>query len=289
MRPDARVILSFDFEIGWGDVTNQRWRMRERNDVYSRLRTVLPEILKCMDDCDFPATWATVGAMFTPRSQRDFSHLPPNARDLVHSVLKEAKSESFDGKDLFESVIYSRADHLIASHSYSHVPFTYQNVTNDTIHEDMLRFNKALAEYNLKADRFVFPENREAHFAALAKSGYRKARVAADNRFSNRYLYLASTMFLAPPSGREEIGPEGIVRQFGSMLFNDAGKSHRVPLLNRRLHLGLRQLERNGGVLHIWAHPFNFAESDPLKNAFIEMIKLIAKKRDKGLLTIELM
>ena len=289
MKTNAKVILSFDFEIGWGDVTNERWKKRERNGVYQKLRKVLPEILNTMDACNFPATWATVGAMFDHPAHRDFDHLPPKAKDLVNSVLKKAKPESFNGRDLFEIVIGAKTNHLIASHSYSHVPFNYEGVSNRVIFEDMTRFNSAANDFDIVANRFVFPENSEAHYEALAQTGYTKARVAADNTFRNRYMYLASTMLLAPPSGREEAGPDGITRQFGSMLFNDAGKSHRVPLLNRRVSLGLKQLERRGGTLHIWAHPFNFAESDALKASFLDTIKTIAQKRDQGSLTIELM
>ncbi len=289
MMINSKVILSFDFEIGWGDVTNERWKKRERNGVYKKLRKVLPEILSTMDEYEFPATWATVGAMFDHPKNRDFSHLPTKAKDLVNSVLKAAKPDSFDGRDLFESVIGSKTSHLIASHSYSHVPFTYEGVNNRVIFEDMTRFNSVAKDFNIFANRFVFPENREAHYEALAQTGYTKARVAADNTFRNRYLYRASTMLLAPPSGREEDGPNGITRQFGSMLFNDAGKSHRVPLLNRRVSLGLKQLDRRGGTLHIWAHPFNFAESNALKASFIDTIKTIAQKRDQGSLTVELM
>jgi peptidoglycan/xylan/chitin deacetylase (PgdA/CDA1 family) len=285
----ASVILSFDFEIGWGDVTNPRWRFRQEKGVYKKLRKVLPEILDVMDQADFRATWASVGAMFDKPENRDFSHLPNQYQELIHSVLKQAEPESFDGQDLFEMLLSAKTSHLVASHSYSHVPFTYEYMSEDVVRHDIERFNAALAKYGRSADRFVFPENREAHYKALADTGYKKMRVAADNHFKNRYIYLASTMILPPPNGIEEPGEENLVRQYGSMSFNDAGQAWKVKLLKRRVSLGLKQLERSGGVLHIWAHPFNFAESDPLKYAFMDMIKQIAILRDKGKLTIDLM
>lgn len=288
-QPDARVILSFDFEIGWGDVTNPRWRSREAKGVYVKLRKVLPEMLREMDTCGFAATFATVGAMVDRRESRDFSHLPTTYQKLIADVLDEAQPESFNGRDLFEMVIGADTSHRIACHSYSHVPFTYEGMTSKVVGEDLNRFQSVMDDYNLVADRFVFPENREAHYDALAEAGYVKARVAADNYFKNRALYLASTMILPPPPGREEPGEAAIVRQYGSMLFNDAGKGWRTRLLNRRLSLGLGQLHRTGGDFHIWAHPFNFAESDALKAGFLKMIQQIARLRDKGVLEIELM
>jgi len=117
------VIFSFDFEIGWGDITNGVWKRREANGVYKRLRQVLPEMLSTMDACDFSATWATVGAMIEPPDTRDFSHLTDAQHSIVENGIRVGEPETFNGTDLFELVLAAKTDHQIACHSYSHIPF----------------------------------------------------------------------------------------------------------------------------------------------------------------------
>lgn len=286
---DAKVILSLDFEIGWGDVTNGHWRRREAAGVYRRLRTVLPCILKEMDRLEISATWAAVGAMFEKRGERNFEHLSGDHLDIVTTALRESEWQSFDGRDLFELVISATQPHDIACHSYSHVPFSDEQFDKGTIVGDLARFDAVLNQYGRKTDRLVFPENREAYHEEISVAGYRVVRVAADNRFRNRWLYLATLAFVPPPPARDEVLGSGLVRHHGSMLFNDAGKSSRIPLLMRRVELGLSKAIRERNTFHIWAHPFNFAESDPLCHSFMKVLGLIASHRDAGRLDVVFM
>jgi Polysaccharide deacetylase len=286
---NAFVTLSFDFEIGWGDITNPNWRRRQANGVYKRLREVLPEILKEMDALEIPATWAAVGAMFDDPKRRELDHLPPNASTVIRAVLKEAEPESFNGRDLFELVAKARAQHAFASHSYSHLPFSYAGVDADFVRSDLRAFKRALSETGHQTDRFVFPENIEGYGNVLKDEGFRVVRVAANTYFKNRWLYLASIAVIPPPPVRVETDCHGLERVYGSMLFNDAGQKARVPLLKRRVALGLRSAIRNKTGLHIWSHPFNYAESSALKDAFLTTLRQLAHHRDRGEITIRTM
>lgn len=283
------VIFSFDFEIGWGDVTNGIWKRRQANGVYNRLRIVLPQILETLDDHDIPVTWATVGAMIDPSNSRDFTHLTEKQLCIVDKAIKESEANTFNGIDLFETVLSSKVEHQVACHSYSHIPFNFEGVDEIFVREDLRRFNNALSRYNLSTNRFVFPENTESFYRELSEAGIKKVRVAADNLFSNRYLYLLTITFVPPPASKETIDRTGISRHYGSMLYNDVGNPYRIPLLERRLQLGLRNVIDKGHTLHIWAHPFNFAESAPLLKSFTKTIKNIATLRDSGKLSIALM
>lgn len=287
--PKPHVIFSFDFEIGWGDVTNPNWRRRQASGVYKRLRSVLPEILAEMDALEIPASWATVGAMFDDPARRELEHLPQGARDIVHAVLEEAEPDSFDGRDLFEMVANANAGHRFASHSYSHVPFHYQGVDADFVRQDMKAFNRVLKSAGFETDRFVFPENVEGYENELQGAGIKVVRVAADTLFKNRWLYLATIAIVPPPRVKEITGSGGLTRHYGSMLFNDAGQSARIPLLNRRFALGLSAIRKKPAGFHVWSHPFNFAESEPLKTAFLATLRKVAALRDAGQLEIRTM
>jgi len=50
--------------------------------------------------------------------------------------------------------------------------------------------------------------------------------------------------------------------------------------------LGLNELKRRGGILHLWSHPFNFSESEPLADAFIVFLRTLANQRDAGEIAI---
>lgn len=283
------VILSFDFEIGWGDITNGVWKQREAKGVYKRLRQVLPEMLSTMDACDFSATWATVGAMIETPQSRDFSHLTNAQHKIVDSGIRFGEPDTFNGIDLFESVLAAMADHQIACHSYSHIPFDYAGVDGKFVREELRRFKHTLAQYHLKTSKLVFPENTEGFYTELLDSGIDKVRVPADTFFKNRFLYLLSIAVIPPPTCKESIDSSGVTRHYGSMLFNDAGNAHRIPLLERRIILGLNNVVTKNHDLHIWAHPFNFAESEQLLKSFKKMIERIAVLRDQGKLQIGLM
>ena len=43
---NSSVVITLDFELGWGSILNEKWREREMQGVYSRLRRVVPELLK---------------------------------------------------------------------------------------------------------------------------------------------------------------------------------------------------------------------------------------------------
>lgn len=283
------VIFSFDFEIGWGDITNGVWRRREADGVYKRLRHVLPEMLTTMDTFDIPATWATVGAMIEPTQSRDFSHLTASQLEIVENGIRTGKSDSFDGIDLFELVLATKTNHQIACHSFTHIPFDYEGVDGKFVREDIKRFKKTLARYELTTSKLVFPENTEKFYSEIRDAGIKKVRVPADNLFSNRFLYLLSIAVVPPPTSKEAMGTSGVIRHYGSMLFNDAGNAYKIPLLERRVNLGLSNVVNRNHDLHIWAHPFNFAESEKLLKSFKKMIGKIALLRDKGKLQIGLM
>ena len=279
----ANIIISFDFEIGWGDVTNTRWVAREKSGVYKRLRSVLKELLNEFDTLEFPASWATVGAMITPPDQVELEHLPQDAKKLVHSVLQSAHQDSFDGRDLFEMLLSSRTKHSIASHSYSHIPFNYSGVDGLFVTKDLELSLGAFSKYSVTADRFVFPENREGYYPELKKAGFKVARVGADHGKMSRQMYLLSTLVSPPPPCKEEVNQYGVTQHYGSMLFNmGAGKYHRLPFVYARALRGLKKACREKETLHIWAHPFNFAESTLQLTAFKSFLRQVIKRRDAG-------
>ena len=284
----GRVIISFDFEIGWGDITNDRWRARQKLGVFDEIRIVLRQLLTQMDSLDLPVTFATVGAMFDDPEKRTLEHLPDDAKLIAHGALNDGDQQTFDGRDLFEMVLNSTSKHDIACHSYSHIPFDYKGVNAEFISQDLSEFERVLNHTcSQTADRFVFPENTEGFHEQLKAAGYKIARTGANNSHSSRIAYLASQFISPPPVSTEEVTSSGLIRQSGSMLYNSGrGKDYRVPIVYRRAKRGIDHVANHGGTLHIWAHPFNFAESEKLKLSLIKLMRYMITLRDMGKIEI---
>ena len=117
--------LSFDFELGWGCTERGLWVEREKTGVYDEMRVVLPKFLAALDEMEFPATWAVVGAMIHDPSKRDFTHLPDAAKRIVEHFNSSSNRTTNDGRDLMDFLLNTRIQHRIACHSYSHVRFNF--------------------------------------------------------------------------------------------------------------------------------------------------------------------
>ncbi len=284
--------LSFDFEIGWGDITNGIWRTRERRGTFENLRTVLPQLLGELDTMELPATWATVGAMIQDPTVRTLDHLPKMAYKAVTQSLENSKSSSFDGRDLFECLLaHTAVGHEIACHSYSHVPFDYEGVDDQFVDKELELAKDAYGKYGLTTNMFVFPENAEAYYETLNDHGFTKARTKANTDMSRRLHYLAGTLVKPPPFTKIITTESGLQLESGSMLFNmGVGKAYRMPFVMNRAMNGLNALVRSKGeCLHVWAHPFNFAESKLLYSTYIRFLKKVAEARDRGDIVINVM
>lgn len=286
----GELTISFDFEIGWGDVTNGRWRDRESRGSYDKMRVVLPELLNVLDRFQCPVTWATVGAMFDEPSNRTLDHLPPKAFNVVSDVLATSKASSFDGRDLF-AMVFEREIHEIACHSYSHVPFDYEGVDDQFVRSDLSAFQTVLHRQGLTTDCLVFPENTARFWRAVADCGFTRARTSPSQKFTKRQLNLLDSLVAAPPLQSITPSPaEGLNAVAGSALFNSGvGKAHRLPFVYRRAVIGLDRAIESGGTLHLWAHPFNFAEGFGLLDAFGRFLSRAATLRDEGKLVIAAM
>jgi hypothetical protein len=285
MAERARFLLTFDFELGWGAIESGRWRAREAAGVYRRLRQRLPELLALLDELDVPATWATVGGMLVPRGQHDLDYLPPALADLTRAALREGEATSFDGRDLFERVVTSRARHQIASHTYAHPRFTRDDVDAAAVRADLRRFRAALPAAHAATDRLVFPQNAERYHDVLAGEGVRVVR-GADK--APRGLRGRVRENLQPPLAVPDAAPTGGVdRLVGSVFFHPGRRRARLPLVLLQAQRGLARAVATGGTLHVWLHPFNLAEIPGLAWCLGQHLRSVARARDAGKLAAE--
>jgi len=165
------VILSLDFECGWGSVDTGLWRERERAGVYEDLRPALRRFVDRLDTTEFSATWAVVGAMIEPEEMRDTNHLKGAYRNAVAEFRKEARASTHDGRDLLDIILSARTAQRFGTHSYTHLRFIDPEQDAGVYTEEIARARAANARAGIDADRLVCPRNELGHVETIAHSG----------------------------------------------------------------------------------------------------------------------
>lgn len=280
--PRARLVFTFDFELGWGAIENGLWARRERAGVYRRLRPLLVRLLAHLRALEIPATWATVAGMLDPEAGDKLDHLPGPLKALTLKALEEARAGTFDGRDLAELVVDTPGQKM-ASHGFSHVRFQYPGVSERTVEAELQACGAVWSRHGLQVRTFVFPQNQEGYYSLLFRFGMTKARGSQDRgRKPGRVRRVWRNVVGTPPLS-EAYTRDGVSLETGSLLYKVApDQEWRLPLLEARMRRGVRAAERSGGVLHVYTHPFNLAASERLFESYTRMLEAAARLRDGG-------
>lgn len=278
----AKLWITFDFELGWGVVENQRWITRERAGVYERLHALFGRLLETLEEHEIPVCWATVGAMSQSINQYDWDYLPQELEFKLVNFCNESKDTTRDGRALIDSLLATKHQKIV-SHSYSHAVYTADYITNAQVLDDLNKVKEIMALLNGSASTMVLPENRIPEIQLLKKAGVDTIRLPPEYRAS-RLPRLMEKLFWHPSAA--DYCHESIKYFPGSMLFKPRGDD---IVSQRAFELevaGLKCQLKRGVSQHIWLHPFNFGEYDKLLSAFEKFIHWAAYERDKGTLQI---
>ena len=288
MNSKAELVITFDFELGWGFVENGQWLDYQKQGIYKDIRVTLPKVLDLLDRYDTAVTWAFVGAMLDEPSLRSFKHLPNQISDLITDFSTKADNETSDARDLFELILQSETNHQFASHTYSHVRFNCPDLTSVSIQKELELFQRVARSYDLNISKLVFPENIEGFYKELGQYEYTDARIGQNySPYRNRLLHLAQSALMPPPLSFRENITESIVRHTGSMYFSTGPKRiHRMPFVYKQAISGVKKAITENGRLHIWVHPFNFSDTSYLLPWFEKFLAHVSAKREQGLIDI---
>ena len=287
----GRLIISLDFELGWGSVENGYWKKREASGVYSQLRKTMAEFISFLDDREITLSWATVGAMVTERENLELDHIPQELTGKYEEFLNESKSHSSDGRDLYDMVIGAKTTQHVCSHTYSHVRFSYPGYSEDAITHDLLLSKKSKSDSPNPIESLVFPLNHDTTYLPLKRAGYKLGRSKPNLRFGNTLGSVGKVIdqiVLPPPVVTEHTDEIGMIHHSGSMFFNWPGPNPalRKKFVTHAATRGLKKAAISGEILHIWLHPYNLAEIDDLQNQLCNFLDYACELRDRGELEI---
>ena len=281
----GKLTVSLDFEIGWGAVESERWKLREQKGVYRDLRPILREMIAQLDDYGISLTWATVGAMVSEPTPEDFDHLPEKYRKMLQEFLSKAEQSTRDGRDLIGMLLSMKTLQDIGSHSYSHTRFHIPSYSEKAKLIDLKKGVQALRNLGIEPQSFVYPVNQVENVDLLEKAGLSIVRLPPQRAESTTVQKIAHSLFSSPPTACRESLSERFETETGSMLYNWRNKKDfglRRYLTLYQIRKGFSTIKKSDHHLHLWFHPFNLAEIYGLKEFFFEILKDAAKLRDTG-------
>ena len=288
----SAVILSLDFECGWGSIDTGLWREREKAGIYTELRPALRRFVDHLDATGFSATWAIVGAMIEPPRLRDTAHLKGAYGKAVENFCKTAAEPTHDGRDLLDIVLSVGTTQHFGTHSYTHPRFIDPEQNPDVYAVELTRARTANARAGIAADRLVCPRNELGHLETIARAGISRLRTppslasAPATRGAGARFWHALT---APPAPVREIHHEGgLVLHSGTEFLNwgrTAGSFKRA-ITQRRINAALRCASTGQGDVHFWLHPFNLVETPGLLEYALSFLDRVARLRDAGRVSV---
>jgi len=161
------IVISFDFELGWGALDTHFWKQREAAGVYVRLRQVFEELMPLIREMEIPSTWAFVAGMVDDRKHQ-LDHLPHKYRKATEDFLSSAHETTKDARDLLDkwNVISEYSE--IATHTYSHVYPEFQDVTADIYIEDVdISLNTLERTLGYRPTTIIFPRDQSHYLAEI--------------------------------------------------------------------------------------------------------------------------
>lgn len=283
----ARFILSLDCEGKWGvaDILNTELH---RGLTDAKLKAAYGEIVDALDEFAIPATFAFVGAFAQPATK--FCEINDGLRALAQSApaylgpaladIDHGTRQGWHGDWAVERVATADADHEIALHGMTHVP--WPDVDSTFIKAELAMW-KSMSGPVRDTRTFVFPRNAVAHLDQLSASGiegYREARPPISrlrSLLSEFNIWSSADPDLACKSGLVAI-PAGYFINWRH------GPRWLVPraLSARRAAHVLSTANRDNAVAHYWIHPENLASAPATINVLRDLLRLVADLRDSG-------
>lgn len=272
------VIISLDFELGWGVLQEGLWLARERKGVYERLRYDFQTILDYSSIWEIPMTIGCVGAMLQDRESWSLEHLPLDYRTSIERFADRARRTTVHGRDLLEMISDCPARHEIASHTYTHLHKNHVSASVEVLKEEILRADSVLRHLGGNGESLIFPRDQVFENESLVGSGTMSARVPPITVGRGRM----DRLFYVPPA-ENKMADWGGMELSGSMFLNwSTGWKSTFKRFVVKKKVAKCLSSGVDGDYHFWIHPFNLSEVPGFSKYFIDFMGRLASLRDSG-------
>lgn len=268
--PTGTVVLSVDAELGWGfhDLTNPP------ADRINGAREGWRTLLSLLERHGIPATWGVVGHLFLDECDaRHPTHPAPDFwfENELHGWL--SRDELRFGHELIKAIASSPIDHDIGAHTFSHVRFDREWVTEEIVRCELESSIEVASSFGIEQKSFIFPRNAVGYRSLLSEYGFRTYRGHRPEQLgpNGPLEKLFTTAFPSQlPLSQPTVDEFGLVNIPPSLyLFGFQGPVRRTletvwtdPIV-RQARGGIARAIENDGIFHMWLHPNNIvAERD---------------------------
>jgi len=291
---EGSVTLSFDCEGKWGmaDI-HTPWDV---DLTRSRLLSTYDFILQTLEKYEIPATFAFVGALTETREEfLDISY--PNLSSasyaswlaLSRDRILDKSEEGWFLPELLDMVM-GQQKHEIASHGYTHIPFT--TLTEQDVKLELSMIRSWAEKKNIDCSTLIFPRNMVHHQGMLKDFGifgYRDSPISLFNSSVPKCLRtLAEEIWIFQKSEKLTKGdPKRIPG--GAFINWKSGFRRLIPtsFSMSKYKSMINNAGKQGEVAHFWLHPHNLITSPQTKKLFSELCAQIAYCRESTPLVVK--
>ena len=280
---EGSVTLSFDCEGKWG--MTDIYTPWDVNLTRANLLSAYDFILQTLEKYNISATFAFVGAFTETREEfLDISY--PNLSSARYANwigpskdrILDKSEEGWFLPELFEMVL-GQKKHEIASHGYTHIPFTSLAGSDVKLELDMIR--SWSEKKNIDCSTLIFPRNIVYHQEVLKDFGifgYRDPPISLLSPRVPKYLRtLAEEIWIFQKS--EKLKKGNPTRIPGGAFINwKSGFRRAIPnsISMLKYKSMIDNAMKRGEVAHFWLHPHNLITSPQTKKLFSDLCAQIA-------------
>jgi hypothetical protein len=227
------------------------------------LRWAYSKLFTLLEQYDLRATFAVVGLFVAGQdaTRAYLREMAPNSacREWLKIPMEALESKATDGW-FFEELpqfVKQSGQHELASHGYSHLPFTWHGFGDDLAHHELSAMQRLSLENAWGIRSMVFPRNQVAFSHLLSQYGIEKFRPSRKGdglahrigslvgEFNVRAISETLTAGQAVPTGRF------INWRSGARLVVPP------PVTTFRWKRILQHAAETGRCAHLWFHPHN--------------------------------
>ncbi|MHB9286828.1 polysaccharide deacetylase [Halobacteriales archaeon Cl-PHB] len=287
------LVVSLEAELAWGfprvepppaDIEDARDGWRAAIDAFDRH--------------DVPATWAVVGHLYLDACPGDHADHPGGPNVCHRSVGDCSAREAWFGDGLVAAVREAEADHELAGHGFTHVPFDADHLDASDALRKLEWTRQAAQRRGIDCSTLVFPADRPAHRQVLATLDFECYRTPGPARRTDREETRDTASDggdVTPPLVRPRVDEYGLVNvPTSAYLFDPAGPIHPLvgsesddPLTARAVR-GVEAAADGDGVCHLSLHPHDLTD-DRSVGRLQAVLDRAATLRDRGALTVRTM
>jgi peptidoglycan/xylan/chitin deacetylase (PgdA/CDA1 family) len=246
-----------------------------------RERAQVPVILSALNDCDVPATWATVGHLFLESCGRDTGGIAHADLPRVphfdghwrftggdwfqHDPCTDARRDpAWYAPDLIAAIRSSRTAHELGCHGFSHLGFG-DYCPEEVSAAELDACVEVMRPFGVRPESLVFPGNEVGKFDLLERKGFTMVRA-----FPEEWPDLALPVHLQG----------GLWGTLGSVgIDTDAPDVHMERRL-ARLKRFVSAAARWKTCAHLWFHPSIAREQ--MERVLFPLITYCADERERG-------